>query len=1034
MHLSLRRRPLSSRRCNPRRDFLGRRQFAYEPLEHRWLLAIDLSLAGTQTLVGGANIDASNDHASQQQNMALDINPVNPLHVTGVSEKNTPTIGTSLGLYRSTNGGTSWTTTSIDNSVDGLGAGATRFHPVLAYDTAGTLYVAYGVNDGINSNLVVAASTDDGATFMQVHTVDSIASIFGGVDRFGIGTGPDGLGHQAVYVAYTKSTIGFQRIEVVGSNDGGNTFTGVVDVSDFTLHAVTSAHASVGPTGQLYVSWFDTTDLAVRFDRDLDGLFIGGNTFGADVTVVDNSTPRPTLGGNFNLFNGLIVPAAPTHGISTDPELDVDRSGKLATDGNLYISFVDLFSAPNSDTDIYVARSINQGANWSFVTVGITGSTEFMPSIDVDQASGSVNLLYYSTAGDTATGNDDVNVMLSTSIDAGLTYTGAQQLTSAASRASVIVGGNDFGDYNGLAVLDGTLQGLWADNRGPSIEVEAFTASASYNSATDGNVLTITGTAGDDTVLIRLSAANHAFVEVVVNGQLQYAGLLATLDSTLVNTLDGSDTLTIDNSNGVVNLSITYDGGTSAGDNDKLAITGNPGSIVQRETYLAGAAKGAGTWILDPDGSRGPGVNAAGNGDELTVVFSNLEPVDSDVPALFFDVILNTADNNGTVQDGGQINGANALELHDNGATFESVRFANKLTARIMGNSGADTLTDDYTVASAALFGLELYGHVAADVVGQPADDNASDTLSVLRNAILVAHIIAGNGGDDNFTVGNGDLSLILSPVLVIGGDGVDALVVNDATRVVPVDYVVNPPDLVVPTIAICTSPGPPPVRTNIATFDGTLETARLNGTQDINRFDVTPSADTEFTIDGQDPSMPPGDLLSIRFAGTTNRQLVFTNQATGTGMWTFGNRKNVDFTHIERFNFFPVVVYSAEAAAQGKPTVKVVDAELGTVVTTFQAYESTYRQGVRVAVGDVNGDGIPEVITAPGRIHSPLVEVWSLVNATTVTPPTLIESFVAYNPPYAGGVNLAVGDVNGDGLNDLITRPLGARSSFIPT
>src|SRR5205085_3879517 len=100
-------------------------------------------------------------------------------------------------------------------------------------------------------------------------------------------------------------------------------------------------------------------------------------------------------------------------------------------------------------------------------------------------------------------------------------------------------------------------------------------------------------------------------------------------------------------------------------------------------------------------------------------------------------------------------------------------------------------------------------------------------------------------------------------------------------------------------TIAICTNPGPPPVHANIALYDASLENARLNGTQGINRFDVTPSADTTLFIDGNEPHVLPGDLLSIRFAGTTGAQL--TNTA-GAGMWSFTNRKSVQFEDIERF------------------------------------------------------------------------------------------------------------------------------------
>jgi hypothetical protein len=975
------------------------------------MLTASLSLVGAQTLVAGTNIDASADHATQQQNMSIDINPINPLHVAGVSERNTPTTGTSLGLYRSLDGGVSWTTTMIDNSVDGFGTGSNRFDPVLGYDATGKLYVAYGVNDSTTTRLVVLVSSDDGATFTQTTTVDSIADLVGSLDRFNLATGPDGLGHQAVYVAYSKSTVVLKQIVVAGSNNGGVSFTGPVSVADTLLDTLTNGDPAVGPAGQLYVSWFNATADAVKVDVDSDGLFIATNSFGADITVVNDSTPRPTVGGNFNLFSNQLVPAQPTHGISTNSEMDIDANG------NLYITFVDLFSAANNDTDVYVARSTTQATTWSIVPVAtIGGVTEFNPWVDVDPTSGSVNVLYYSTQGFSASGNNDVNVLLATSIDGGLSYFSNQKLTSAASQASTIVGGNDFGDYNGLAVRDGTIQGMWADNRGPSLEAEAFTASASFSSATDGNVLTVTGTAADDSVLIRRSTANRAFVEVLVNGQLQYAGLLATLDNTAVNTLDGSDTLTIDNSNGVVPALVTYDGGTSAGDNDTLVLTGNPGAIA-RETYLAGGTVGTGTWVLDPDGSRGAGLNVAGNGDELTVNFTNLEPVVTDVPAVVFDVILNSADNNATVQNSTPINGANALELHDNGATFESARFANKATARIMGDVGADTLTADYTTASAGLVGLELYGHVAPDVVGQPADDNAADILSVLRNAAGVAHLMEGNGGDDQFTIGNGDLSLILSPVAVVGDAGNDSLVVNDSTRTTDVDYAIS-----TTSVAICTSPGPPPVDVPVAMFDLTadkLENVRLNATQGINRFDVTPNADTALFIDGNEPHVVPGDYLSIRFDSTTGAKLTITNQTTGTGMWEFTNRKTVMFDHIERFNYVPLLVYGAEAAVHGKPTVKVVDATTGATVVSFLAYESNYTQGVRVALGDVTGDGIPEIITAPGRGRVSQIKVFNL-NGVEISG----FSFTAYANSFKNGVNLAIGDVNGDGLNDLVTVP----------
>src|SRR5262249_54043775 len=68
--------------------------------------------------------------------------------------------------------------------------------------------------------------------------------------------------------------------------------------------------------------------------------------------------------------------------------------------------------------------------------------------------------------------------------------------------------------------------------------------------------------------------------------------------------------------------------------------------------------------------------------------------------------------------------------------------------------------------------------------------------------------------------------------------------------------------------------------------------------------------------------------------------------------------------------------------------------------------------------------DGIPEIITAPGHNHEPTVEVWSLANVAPATPPTLVQSFDAYGTKQKVGVMVALGDVNGDGRNDLVTAP----------
>ncbi|HEY8504056.1 MAG TPA: hypothetical protein VIL46_05700, partial [Gemmataceae bacterium] len=70
------------------------------------------------------------------------------------------------------------------------------------------------------------------------------------------------------------------------------------------------------------------------------------------------------------------------------------------------------------------------------------------------------------------------------------------------------------------------------------------------------------------------------------------------------------------------------------------------------------------------------------------------------------------------------------------------------------------------------------------------------------------------------------------------------------------------------------------------------------------------------------------------------------------------------------------------------------------------------------MALGDVTGDDVPDVITAPGRGGGPHVKVFDGVSLREV------RSFFAYDPSVVGGVWVAAGDVNGDGTEDILTGP----------
>ena len=411
---------------------------------------------------GGPNVDVSNLPGAQSET-AIAIDPTSERILLAGS--NSFSEGT-MRAYGSTDGGATWQATAVFPAPGRQGATCAA-DPGVAVDRTGRQYFSFvrstPCQTGHPRLYVASRHGPDGAWGPPVVVSALHGARFDDKPAITVDRSPASRFENRIYAAWTRvGHDGGFSILVSSSDDGGKAWT-VPSKANRTGEQLSYVTLATSRKGTLYVAWHDISAFHVNIAMSTDG----GRTFGGEHQVVAFAIVTiPACAA------GIVIPAQKLTCVQPNPILSVDpSSGRYA--GRVYVTYTltDFQGDKGIAVTVFDSRlrpiagyPVAKKALLIAPTPASVNADQFWPASAVDPSTGTLWACFYDTRGDPKRTSAFFSCTFST--DGGARWAKPFHAASVASDETQSgADSREYGDYEGLAVADGTAHPIWTDSR-----------------------------------------------------------------------------------------------------------------------------------------------------------------------------------------------------------------------------------------------------------------------------------------------------------------------------------------------------------------------------------------------------------------------------------------------------------------------------------------------------------------------------------------------------------------------------------------